>query len=139
MIPLEFYQSYQFVPDWQTHEEYVIEIRIIDDATLHCLDAASYKIILKKGGWGYIPDVQLTSSRGEGTLTQGSEPPVLTANVSITGPNGEMEDTSSCTYQWGYDEQDDEYKHFYTEIEGATEASYTVPTDMITKIRMLLL
>ena len=52
VIPLAFYQSYQFVPDWQTHEEYVIEIRIIDDATLHCLDAASYKIILKKRRMG---------------------------------------------------------------------------------------
>ena len=26
------------------------------------------------------------------------------------------------------------YKHFYTEIEGATEASYTVPTDVTTTI-----
>ena len=58
---LEFYQ---FVPDWQTHEEYIIEMRIIDGAALHCLDSASYKITLRKGGWDYTPDVQLTSSRG---------------------------------------------------------------------------
>lgn len=135
VVPFEFYCSYQLIPDWQTHEEYVIEMRIIDDAVLHCLDSASYKITLRKGGWDYTPDVQLTSTRGTGTLIQGSESPVLTANVSVTGPNGEMEDTSSCTYQWGYDEQDDEYKHFYTEIEGATEASYTVPTDVLTKTR----
>lgn len=135
VVSLGFFQDYRFTPDWQSQEQYVIEIRIIDDAALHCADSASYKIILKKGGWDYTPDVQLTNSRGVGMLVQGSESPVLTANVSVTGPNGEIEDTSSCIYQWGYDEQDDEYKHFYTEIEGATEASYTVPTDVITKTR----
>ena len=66
VIPLEFDQSYQFVPDWQTHEEYIIEMRIIDGAALHCLDAASYKITLRKGGWDYTPDVQLTSTVEQG-------------------------------------------------------------------------
>ncbi|MDD6324529.1 MAG: Ig-like domain-containing protein [Lachnospiraceae bacterium] len=131
-IPLAFYQSYQFVPDWQTHEEYIIEMRIIDEATLHCLDSASYTITLKKGGWDYTPDVQLTSTRGIGMLAQGSEPPVLTANVSVTGPNGEVEDTSSCSYQWGYYTKN---RKIYTEIEGATEVSYIVPTDTRTIAR----
>ena len=101
---MNFSESYQFVPDWQTHEEYIIEMRIIDGAALHCLDSASYKITLRKGGWDYTPDVQLTSSRGVGMLVRDSESPVLTANVSVTGPNGEIEDTSSCIYQWGYDD-----------------------------------
>ena len=131
-IPLAFYQSYQFVPDWQTHKEYVIEIRIIDDATFHCLDAASYKITLRRGGWDYTPDVQLTSTRGIGMLVQGSESPVLTANVSVIGPNGEAEDTSSCSYQWGYYTANSEV---YVEIEGATEDSYIVPTDKRTGAR----
>ena len=135
VIPLEFYGSYQFVPDWQTHEEYIIEMRIIDDAALHCLDSASYKITVRKGGWDYTPDVQLTSTRGTGVLAQGSESPVLTANVSVTGPNGEMEDTSSCSYQWGYHIQDSEGKDVYIEIEDATEASYIVPTDTRTIAR----
>ncbi len=135
VIPLEFDDSYQFTPDWQTHGEYVIEIRIIDDVALHCVDSASYTITLRKGGWYYKPEVQLTGSYGGGMRIQGSESPVLTANVSVTGPNGEAEDTSSCTYQWGYSEQDDEDKEIYTEIEGATEDSYTVPTDAITKPR----
>ena len=134
VIPLDFDQSYQFVPDWQTHEEYIIEMRIIDGAALHCLDSASYKITLRKGGWDYTPDVQLTSTRGIGMLAQGSESPVLTANVSVTGPNGETEDTSSCSYQWGYYTQGSEGK-VYIEIEDATEASYIVPTDTRTIAR----
>ena len=136
VIPLAFYQSYQFVPDWQTHEEYIIEMRIIDGAALHCLDSASYKITLRKGGWDYTPDVQLTSTRGTGMLAQGSESPVLTANVSVTGQNGEAEDTSSCSYQWGYYTQGSERKDVYIEIEDATEASYIVPTDKRTGTRM---
>lgn len=132
VVQLGFDQSYQFIPDWQTHEEYAIEIRIIDDKVLHCTDPASYKITLKKGSWDYTPDVRLTSSRGEGMLVQGSESPVLTANVSVTGPNGTVEDTSSCNYQWGYYTQNDK---IYSEIEGATEISYTVPTEARTEAR----
>ena len=63
-------------------------------------------------------------------LMQGSEPPVLTAQVSVTGPEG-AEDISSCTYQWYYYTEDKKGNKTYTEIEGATETSYTVATDAV--------
>ena len=126
-----FSASYRFTPDWQAHEEgYVVEIRIKDPDSLYHTDPASYTITLKQGGWDYTPDVQVVSSRGRGMLMQGSEPPVLTAQVSVTGPEG-AEDISSCTYQWYYYTEDKKGNKTYTEIEGATETSYTVATDAV--------
>lgn len=129
-----FSTSYRFTPDWQAHEEYIVEIRIKDPDSLYHTDPASYTIILKQGGWDYTPDVQIVSSRGRGMLLQGSDPPVLTAKVSVTGPEG-PEDISSCTYQWYYYTEDKKGNKIYTEIEGATEASYTVATDAVMENR----
>lgn len=130
-----FSASYRFTPDWQAHEEgYVVEIRIKDPDSLYHTNPASYTITLKQGGWDYTPDVQIVSSRGRGMLLQGSEPTVLTAQVSVTGPEG-AEDISSCTYQWYYYIEDKKGNKSYTEIEGATEASYTVATDAVMENR----
>ena len=130
-----FSQSYKLVPDWQACEEYTVEVRIQDSETLLCTIPASYKLVFKKGGWSYTPEVQLTSSRGGGMLVQGSEAPVLNANVSVTGPDGEPEDISTCSYQWYYYTEDKKGNKTYMKLDEATESSYTVSTDAVMEAR----
>ena len=68
-------------------------------------------------------------------LLQGSEPHGLDRTGFCDRAGRGRRCGSSCTYQWYYYIEDKKGNKSYTEIEGATEASYTVATDAVMENR----
>lgn len=131
---LLYHGTYKLDLDWtKGQEQYVLTIKIIGSGKDDIAEASSYTLIIKKGKADYTPDVGIEIAGSEGMIEKGSKSPIITAVATVLRPEeGELH------YQWYYVSRT-EYNFSpgnislekYMKIDGATNASYSVPTDQI--------
>ncbi len=112
----------RFVPAWNQHSEYKVHITLPENDEKYIFEATKYTLIITPGDIDYTPVLSYLGQKPKDDygIMQGEE-----AETFIIRPDVLRADEGKLSYQWY---QGDTFEKF-EEIDGATNASYQVPTN----------